>query len=440
MVFRVWIFSKSMSAMGRRRQVAAKRWTIEFWLVTNRAMIKIIASESDQSLDTAVWMQRWQKFLQKPPAKFLEILQDDDLWQQVLKRAAQIESRRIVILGVGGSSLGTQMLQTALAPSVQRELLYLEVPDPRAWEQIRHKLDGTEHLVLISKSGETLETLAWIERLHSEFPQLFFPSSCTVVASPGQGMLQEWAKTHSIPTLWIPSAVGGRFSVLTAVGLLPAALLGLDLSALRQGARWAGDRPELAAQLAHAAVLSWQRGETITQAWAFAAGLKPFGEWWQQLWSESLGKPLDPARVPVKSASSPMACTGPRDQHSLVQQLLEGIRDKFVYVLRVRELEQDSARFTGRLFSRLPFYGQSISLGQILGAQASAFEKSLAEVKIPYQTLFIDKLDEAHMGALIVLWEMQVALLGEYLHINAFDQPGVELGKRYAKELLSSPK
>jgi len=388
--------------------------------------------------ESAPWVQNWHGFLSRREAEFARVVNDPSWWRESMDRAARIQSSRILILGVGGSSLGTQTIQVALGGGASsREFVYLEAPDPMLWKRLQTQLSGDEHVLIISKSGETLETLTWVERLASHFPQLLTPQRCTVVASPSStGSLQAWAKSHDIPTLVLPDAIGGRFSVLSAVGMLPAALMGYNVEGFREGAAWALKHPEIAAGLAHAALNSWRRGESVTQLWSFAGALKSFGEWWQQLWSESLGKLQSPVEgLPL--ASTPMACTGPRDQHSLVQQLLEGPRDKFVYVLRVSELEADENHFSGQMFAKLPFAGRPTSLGEVLQAQASAFEKSLNEVGIPYLTIQLDTLNEQGVGALFMAWEMAVAMLGDSLKINTFNQPGVELGKRYAKQLLT---
>jgi glucose-6-phosphate isomerase len=405
------------------------------------AMIEIKKPKSldatNKPINTELWLSHWNQFLKKPEAEFVRINEpkpeQDQLWTAIRERASQIQAKRVLIVGIGGSSLGTQMIEQALSKGPggksSREFIYLEVPDSRQWLELKGTLTGQEHVLLISKSGETLETLTWMERLYASFPQLLDASHCTVISSPGEGPLQKFAKQNQLVNLTLPKAIGGRFSVLSAVGMLPAALMDIDIDAIRKGAHWASQRPELAAQLAGAALDSWKRNETITQLWTFASCLKAHGEWWQQLWSESLGKK-------GVLASSPMSCLGPRDQHSQVQQLLEGQRDKFVIIMRVNELESHTDGFKAQLFSQLPFHGRETSLGEVLKAQAQAFEKSLTEVSVSNMTLHLESLTATHLGALIMLWEMVIAMMGESLKINAFNQPGVELGKIYAKELL----
>jgi glucose-6-phosphate isomerase len=212
--------------------------------------------------------------------------------------------------------------------------------------------------------------------------------------------------------------------------------LGLQIEEFRAGAQWALEKPELAATLATAARNAFGREEWITQLWSFSAGLRVFGEWWQQLWAESLAKRMDRQGRPAPRVSSPMACTGPRDQHSVAQQLIEGARDKLVYVLRVNAGEEDAETFTPKVFSGMPYDGRETSLGRILAAEAQAFELALTDSKIPFLSLRLESLSERSLGALFMSWQMTVALLGEKLDLNPFDQPGVELGKRHAAKIL----
>lgn len=382
----------------------------------------------------------WKKVLGRTEVGFPALASDDSLWEAIDRRAREVrQARRALVLGIGGSSLGTQVINQSLRRRDSTEITFLESPDPGTWSSLGG-LSAPEwkdrHIVLISKSGNTLETLSWAERLAAEDAGWLANSQLTVVASPGSGPLQKWAEKERVPCLWIPPTVGGRFSVLTAVGMFPAALLGLNLKGFREGARWALDHPDLATVLSASILKSWERGEWITQMWVYTDKLRVFGEWWQQLWGESLGKRLDRAGKPASRASTPMACCGPRDQHSLVQQLIEGARDKFVMVTRVESVEQDRESFRANVFAGTPVAGRDISLGRVLGAEAMSFEKSLAESGIQFSTMHVKEISERSLGALFMLWQMCIAQLGEYMGIDAFNQPGVELGKKYANEIL----
>ena len=382
----------------------------------------------------------WSAVLARPEIGFPRLVDMDSDWQAILDRAKSAKPcSKILVIGIGGSSLGVQVLVQALGVRAKADVHFLESPDPMSWRKLgdlRSPEWRDRHVIVISKSGNTLETLAWVERLNAVDAGWLKNSEVTVIASPGEGPLQTWAKKTGIPCLWIPVSVGGRFSVLTAVGMLPAALMGQNVAAFREGARWALDNVELVSQMSCEILESWKRGEWITQMWSYSEGLNKFGEWWQQLWGESLGKKLNRKGVEAPRASTPMPCLGPRDQHSLVQQLMEGARDKYVFVARVRSEEAESAAFTPSLFPTMPFAGKSVTFGKVIGAEATAFARSLEDVKIPHSLISMERLDEKTVGACFMLWQMCIAQLGEYMCIDAFNQPGVESGKKYAAQFL----
>jgi glucose-6-phosphate isomerase len=397
--------------------------------------IKPPEGELKTALDTC-----WSKVLSRSEVGFTRIPELNAEWKAVEDRVqASRPARRVLVLGIGGSSLGTQVIYEGLRAQRPVQMTFLESPDPDTWAHLRGLTDPEwrdKHVVIVSKSGNTLETLSWVERLNAHEPNWMKSSQVTVVASPGAGALQQWAAAEKVETLWIPENVGGRFSVLTAAGMLPAGLMGCKPAEFREGASWALKRTDLMNALTAAILQSWERGEWITQMWSYSESMKVFGEWWQQLWGESLAKRNAREGLPAPRASTPMSCRGPRDQHSLVQQLLEGARDKFVFVNRVRAVENVPDSFRPSLFPTMPFHGRQASLGKVLGAEAQAFEKALAEAKLPFAAISIESLNERSLGALFMMWQMVIAQLGEFMNINAFDQPGVESGKKFANEIL----
>lgn len=383
----------------------------------------------------------WAQVLKRPEVGFTRIPELERDWKAMEDRLRQCRpARRVLVIGIGGSSLGTQVVYESLRQQRPVQMTFLESPDPDVWASLRGLGDPEwrdKHVVIVSKSGNTLETLSWVERLTAHEPGWLKSSQVTVVASPGEGALQKWAARERIPCLWIPENVGGRFSVLTAAGMLPAGLMGLKLNEFREGAAWALKKPELATMLSAEILRSWERNEWISQMWIYSESLGKFGEWWQQLWSESLGKKSGRGGATAPRASTPMACRGPRDQHSLVQQLVESVRDKYIFLARVRAVESNPDSFRGTVFPEMPFHGRQVTLGRVLGAEAQAFEKALNEAGISNSTMAIESLSERSVGGLFMLWQMVIAQLGEYMDVNAYDQPGVESGKRYANQILS---
>lgn len=378
----------------------------------------------------------WQNVLNRPDVGFTQIPARDEDWQAIDQRLSQVQTAAETwVVGIGGSSLGTQVIAQSLARKGQgSSVRFLESPDPYTWQRLDKESD--RHVVIISKSGHTLETLAWVEQLAAVDASFLNERHCTVIASPGQGPLQQWAKKNHLPCLWIPGNVGGRFSVLTAVGMFPAGLMGLKPAEFRAGSQWALGQVSLVSALSAEILQSWEREEWITQMWSYSEALSSFGGWWQQLWGESLAKKTTRDQLPAPRASTPMACAGPRDQHSLVQQLIEGARDKYVFINRVASVESGGQVFRGQLFADTAIADRSVSLGQIIGAEAEAFAHSLSEVAIPHSVLEIERIDEKTLGALFMLWQMTIAQLGEFMGIDAFNQPGVELGKVYANKIL----
>jgi len=402
-------------------------------------MIEISSSKSSDLATQKQLLEAWKKVLNSREAGFTRLPSDDNEWTALEKRLDEVrDARRVLVIGIGGSSLGAQVIYECFRPSSSAQLFFLESPSPHAWTCLRNLgpdwIDN--HTVIVSKSGNTLETLTWVERLAAQDPSYLNTANCTVIASPGEGALQQWAHQEKIPTLWIPKDVGGRFSVLTAAGMFPAGMMGLSLHEFRDGAEWALNQSELAAQLGAEALAGWKRESWVTQMWTYSESLKFFGEWWQQLWSESLGKKQKRSGGPAPRVSTPMSCRGPRDQHSLVQQLIEGTSDKNVFVNRVRSVEDSDGTLQPRLFRQLPIFNKDISLGRVMGVEAEAFERSLSDAHVGYCSVALKDLNERSLGALFMLWQMTVAMLGEHLDINTFDQPGVELGKRHANQIL----
>jgi glucose-6-phosphate isomerase len=404
-------------------------------------MLQFIPMQRPQGPDQRAQLREaWQVLNRRPEIGFLQLSENQELWQAIEARAQNARpSQRVLVVGIGGSSLGAQAIKQCLGYGAKSQVFFLESPDPHSWAQLGD-LQSPEwrdkHILIISKSGNTLETLSWVEKLAACDPQWLKNSQVTVIASPGEGILQTWAKREGLPCLWIPTNVGGRFSVLTAVGMLPARLMGLNSEGFREGARWALKNSELAVNISQDILYSWSDQRWITQAWTFCEGLRLFGEWWQQLWGESLGKKLDRKGKPAARASTPMPCLGPRDQHSLVQQLIEGTQDKYVFITRVKAVESDGKKFTPSSFSAMPFHNKSISLGEVLGIEAQAFTRSLEECAIPHSVLQVEQLNEQSLGALFMLWQMVIGILGESMDIDAFNQPGVEIGKKYAAQIL----
>jgi len=344
----------------------------------------------------------------------------------------------LVVDGIGGSALGTLALATALRP--RRRLVILDNVDP---EGVDHRLKGLDPartaVNVITKSGSTGETmanllvlLAWSKKSGRDFVRRWCATT-----DPAKGDLLVLARRLGMSLQRVPENVGGRFSVLTAVGLVPAAFLGIDVGELLQGARrmrehcWTAP-PEknlglVGAALLHA--LDTARGRRIQVLMPYADGLVHLADWYRQLWAESLGKRADRQGRIVETGQTPVTSLGATDQHSQVQLYMEGPHDKVVTFLQVEEFRKDIR--IPRLHADLPSLGYLAgrTLGELLRAECRATQIALSEAGRPNFAYLVPRISADALGQLVYLFEFQTAIAGELYDIDAFDQPGVEAGK-----------
>jgi glucose-6-phosphate isomerase len=233
----------------------------------------------------------------------------------------------------------------------------------------------------------------------------------------------------------LPNDVGGRYSVLSPVGMIPAVFDGMKIEKLREGARAAIRDRDLSARLIAQTALSFEREEWITLFWFYESTGRTVGAWLQQLWAESLAKKDDRQGKPAMRASSPLIALGAVDQHSLLQQVMDGAHDKFVIFVRAENAESGGPNLMASDFADgKPLVGQS--LGRLLRAEVLATEQALHQSGVSTLTITTEGLDEAGLGEFLMTMQLVVAGMGEFMGLNPFDQPGVELGKRLAHEIL----
>lgn len=378
-------------------------------------------------------------FLHRKDIGFPHLVERVQLWQQSHQVGADFQRRfkSVVIVGLGGSSLGTRVIAEVFRA---KNLFFIDNVDALEFETLIEDLGDLKNVgwVFISKSGTTIESLCSLEFLHQIYAQehLVLGSQCAVISENKDNTLMTWAHRHKMPVCEIPVDVGGRFSVLSPVGMMPAAYLGLDLEKFRVGAMQALQDTALVTQTMAQVVKSFERGEWISLLWFYCSRLRNFGGWFQQLWAESLGKAKARSGGDLAPrVSTPMWAIGASDQHSILQQVMEGARDKFVMFLRVEESEQGSQKLQTPQFKETQDL-QGRTMGELLKAEALATQQALTENGVSTMTFKTKVLDEHTLGYMFMFWELVIAGLGEYLQINAFDQPGVELGKRLAKEKL----
>ncbi len=340
----------------------------------------------------------------------------------------------IVVLGIGGSALGVTCLRDALKGPYwnhhgQPRLFVLDNVDTVGEVEALLDLDQTLFIV-ISKSGNTTETLAQ----YFYFKEKVSKENFVFITDPEEGPLRQWSKSHGIPALDIPHNVGGRFSVLSSVGLFPALLLGIDVEELLRGANemsklFYSEELDLNLPFQWATVqylLEWEHGIPMTVLMPYSTRLSTLADWYCQLLAESIGK--------EGKGLTPIRALGVTDQHSQLQLYNEGPTDKLFCFIQV---EQNASPKIPSIDSREFGYLSGNSFHTLMNKELLGTRQALSEYKKPNVTVEIPEVNAYELGQLFMFFEASIAFLGEYYKINAFDQPGVELSKRITKQLLS---
>ena len=374
---------------------------------------------------------------------FFQLPERPKVWKQSMTRASDLKAKydHLFVIGIGGSSLGAKVLLEAC--SSEEKVVFFENVDGKAfWNRLKSfdekKQDWSRvHWVIISKSGNTMETLAQAQFADQFLSQkgLRIYDHCTVITEERSNPLYDWAEKYLVKVLEIPRDVGGRFSALTPVGLLPAAFAGINIEEIQKGAQWGLMQDRMIAELCALSLASFQNEKWITLFWSYSDQLREYGLWMQQLWAESLAKKVDRQGRTAPRVSSPMPLVGAIDQHSVLQQVCEGAKDKFIWFLRARSSEEAGPALKEPIFPAQA-YMKGKKLGDLLRVEALATRQATHEAGVDSLTLVVKELNGESIGALMIISELTVATLGELLDINAFDQPGVELGKTLAKSKL----
>ncbi len=348
----------------------------------------------------------------------------------------------LIVLGTGGSSLGAQAA-IALA-RFNKGKVRIHTPDslcPFEMDLLFKELDTRRtHVLAISKSGTTAETLAqllacrsWIESgEHAENLGDHF----TFVTEPGERPLRTYGEKLGSPILDHPTDVGGRFSVLTNVGMLPVAVSGLSVEAFRKGAEDVCEdfiaHPKTAAAVVGAALtqtLSEHKGITQVLIMPYAESLRAFTRWHGQLWAESLGKD--------GLGTTPVRAVGPVDQHSQLQLFLDGPNDKFCTFITIPSfgkgprIDPDEAKAYGL------DYMAGRTIGDTVTCQSRATQETLRAKDRTVREIVIDALSEENLGGLFVSFMLETVVTAHLMGINAFDQPAVEEGKILTRQYLN---
>ncbi len=368
----------------------------------------------------------------------------------------------VLVLGIGGSALGTRALLSALRAPAWNELddegreffprlTILDNVDPASVAAALKRIDPRRVLVnVISKSGGTAETMAqylivraWLEEALGDkaYRHLVFTTD------PAKGALRAIAGKEGIATLDVPSDVGGRFSVLSPVGLLPAALVGIDIQGLLAGARQAVERSQEPALLQNPAALwsalQWaadaDHGARIHVLMPYSDRLKDVADWFRQLWAESLGKSKGRDGKERFVGPTPLGSVGATDQHSQVQLFMEGPFDKTITFVAVDDHGGDVAIPSRTELPPDLAYLAGKTLGQLLNAEFEATAAALAQRGRMSSVLRLAKVTPESMGELLMFFQIATGFAGVWYGVDPFDQPGVELGKALTYGAMGRP-
>lgn len=381
---------------------------------------------------------------------YLQLPSERDDLTEIRHTANRISERfkDVVVLGTGGSSLGAQMLVSLLGEQiyVDKNKARIHFPanlGPHTMQQLISELDLSQtHFLVISKSGGTAETMAQMLACFSNLLTLVGKGSIsdyfTIIVQPGNSFLHDFAMRWRLPVHYHDPDLGGRFSVLSIVGLLPAMIVGLDVVALRDGAAQVlnstmqGDHvssipPAMGAIASHE--LQSKNGININVMMPYECRLEGFSNWYKQLWAESLGKD--------GKGTTPFTALGPMDQHSQLQLFLDGPNDKYFTIITT------SSKGAGPTIDSMLIeddeykYMAGATIGDLVKAEANSTVEALGERGKAVRHISIREINERSLGALIMHFILETIFTAELLGVNPHDQPSVEYGKNLTKEYLT---
>lgn len=385
---------------------------------------------------------------------FYDLPKDTEMISQVKKLAGSLKGkfRNIVHLGIGGSSLGPKAIFSALKDpfhnlSSSPRMFFMDNVDPELMGSILEHIVPHETLVtVVSKSGGTAETAAQFMVVYDLIKRTLgaeYKNHMVLITDPVKGILRKLAASEGIAALSIPPEVGGRFSVLTPVGLFPAGLLDIDIEALMAGAASMAElvtQPDVFKNPAYlyAAIhfLALARGVNISVLMPYSNALYDLADWYRQIWAESIGKKLSRKGKSVFAGQTPVKALGATDQHSQVQLYMEGPFDKIVNIIDVRAFRKDIT--IPRVFEDTSEMGYLAGkhMTALINAEARGTRGALIESQRMTTSITLDTINEQTLGALFMFLEAATACMGYLLDINPFDQPGVELGKEITFDLM----
>lgn len=384
---------------------------------------------------------------------------EETVWL-VKEYAAMVKDRfeNVLVLGIGGSALGgIAVCEALLKPywnilsNEQRSnlprIFFLDNIDPDQINGLLEVLDLKKTLVnVITKSGSTAETMSQFMILKNKLEQELgdnYRKHIVATTDQNAGILRQISNEEGYKTFVVPDDVGGRFSVFSAVGLLPFALVGIDIEELVQGVKDmdlalknTDIRHNIAAQnaLIHY-LMDTQKGKNLSVMMPYSSRLKYISDWYVQLWAESLGKDRDLDGNKVNIGPTPIKAVGATDQHSQIQLYNEGPNNKIINFIRVKEFDTTLEIPKIFEFTGVGYLGGK-TINELINAEADSTKVALIDYQRPNVTITLDRVNPYNIGQLLYMLEVQTAIAGELYNINTFNQPGVEQAKNYTYALM----
>lgn len=393
--------------------------------------------------------------------RWMDLPSDTGLVEEIEAFAAEARGRYrdFILVGIGGSSLGAIATVQALAHPYRNLLsderrggprfFVLDNPDPEKVAATLATVDLPNTLVnVVTKSGQTAETMANFlaarQALEAAVGRERAREQIVATTDPKVGLLRALADEEGYRTFPVPPGVDGRMTVLSAVGMLPAALCGCDIGGLLAGARAmrasteSGDvRRNPAYLLAAISILADTRlGKSILVTMPYADALFGLSDWFRQLWAESLGKKLSLDNEVVFTGQTPIKALGAIDQHSQIQLYTEGPNDKLISLIGVDAYRAEVTIEEAPAGAPELDYLKGAELGQLLRREQHATAWALTEAQRPNFTMSVPTIDAAILGEFFYLYELQTVMGGALLNVNPFGQPGVEAGKNATYALM----
>jgi len=360
---------------------------------------------------------------------------------QILDFAKSVEYENVAVIGIGGSSLGAEAIYNFLNPKYRykKRLVFFDTTDPIALETRLDMVDINSTLfMVISKSGTTVESISILKYLDKKIK---FSKENLIVITDKNSPLEKFGEERGLKIFNIPDNVGGRYSVLSVVGLVPLAIVGVDIDALLRGAKRTKERffskedeQIVVKKATHYAKISEKYSSNCL--FSYSELLRGFNSWYVQLWAESLGKRQLHSNINV--GLTPIGLIGPTDQHSFLQLIMEGKSDKTVTVIKIKNFESDLEIPD----NSLPHLGNldmldGLKFSKLINLQADATIEALEKIGVPLDVIELERIGEESIGELVYYYELLTALVAMQLDINAYDQPGVELGKKILKSKMA---